>query len=125
MLTLHVHVHWQLGIHSLRCQHFYKMLVLAGICLLQSSGTSNANADVSHTSSCSRLHSSHAWPRYTMLAAQAYSEAVVMTGMTSSCFLYVSAAAWISTLGPFCVGIEGLANDTVTSPCMGRSQESM
>ena len=53
-------------------------------------------------------------------AAQAYSEAVVMTGMASSCFLYVSAAAWISTLGPFCVGIEGLANDTVTSPCMGR-----
>ena len=54
------------------------------------------------------------------IAAQAYSEAVVMTGMASSCFLYVSAAAWIRTLGPFCVGIEGLANDTVTSPCMDR-----
>ena len=59
------------------------------------------------------------------IAAQAYSEAVVMTGIASRCFLYVSAAAWIRTLGPFCVDIEGLANDTVTSPCVGRSRTSV
>ena len=39
-----------------------------------------------------------------------YSEAVVMTGMLYSCFLYVSAAELIRVLGPCSVGIEGSTN---------------
>lgn len=43
-----------------------------------------------------------------------------MTGMLSSCFLYVSEAELIRILGSCSVGIEGSANWTVTSPCIQR-----